>query len=220
MARMPRLVVPGYPHHVTQRGNRRMKTFFSQEDYQYYLDLVAEAKQRVGAEVWAYCLMPNHVHLVVVPDEEDSLARLFGFVHRHYTRRINFREKWKGHLWQERFHSFVMDENYLLATVRYTELNPVRANLCRLPEDWHWSSAKPHLCGEDNSVVTVKPMLDRVGNWLEYLSTEEATMDLTKIRQHAGTGRPMGEESFVEHLEVLTGKVLKKGKPGPRSRIK
>lgn len=130
MARMARLVVPGYPHHVTQRGNRRQKTFFSIDDYASYIKLLAAAKSKAGVEVWAYCLMPNHVHLVVVPKTESSLAALFSDAHRRYTRRINAREGWKGHLWQERFHSSVMDENYLLSTVRYVELNPVRARLC------------------------------------------------------------------------------------------
>src|SRR5690554_134187 len=108
MARMPRLVVPDYPHHIIQRGARRMRTFFSEEDYQYYLDLVAHHKDEAGIAVWAYCLMPNHVHFVAVPKESDSLSRLFSKVHRHYTRAINFRQQCKGHLWQERFHSFVM----------------------------------------------------------------------------------------------------------------
>jgi len=220
MARMPRLVVPGYPHHVTQRGNRRMKTFFSQEDYQAYLDLVAEAKEDLSVQVWAYCLMPNHVHLVVVPEDHDSLSRLFRFVHRHYSRRINFRENWKGHLWQERFHSFVMDEAYLRATVRYTELNPVRAKLCAAPRDWPWSSARAHLLGRDDAVVTVKPMLDRVSRWADYLSIQENTTDLSTIRQHTGTGRPAGGKIFIDRLEARTGKILKKGKPGPKPRIK
>lgn len=165
MARMPRLVVPGYPHHVTQRGNRRMKTFFCGEDYRAYLELLAEAKAEAGVAVWAYCLMPNHVHLVVAPERKDNLARLFGCVHRRYSRRINFREHWRGHLWQERFHSFVMDERYLLAAVRYTELNPVRTRLCANPTDWPWSSAGTHLRGRDNTVVSVAPMLERVADW-------------------------------------------------------
>jgi putative transposase len=193
-----------------------MKTFFNAGDYQAYLDLVAEVKGDVGVEVWAYCLMPNHVHLVLVPEYEDSLSRLFRVVHRDYTRRINFREHWKGHLWQERFHSFVMDESYLLATARYTELNPVRARLCSLPQDWEWSSARAHLRRRDNEVVTVQPMLDRVDNWAEYLSMGESDSDLNVIRQHAGTGRPVGREDFIEGLEILTGKSLKKGKPGPK----
>ena len=86
MARMPRLVIPNYPHHVTQRGNRRMKTFFNDADYKYYLELIAKYKSEVGVEIWAYCLMPNHVHFVAVPDELDGLASLFSKVHRHYSR--------------------------------------------------------------------------------------------------------------------------------------
>jgi putative transposase len=135
MARMPRVVVPEYPHHVTQRGARRQRTFFSAADYKTYLQLLAAAKADAGAEFWAYCLMPNHVHHVIVPSRQDSLAALFSAAHRRYTRHINFREDWRGHLWQERFHSFVMDERYLMATVRYVELNPVRAGLCEQPQD-------------------------------------------------------------------------------------
>jgi putative transposase len=216
MARMPRLVVPGYPHHITQRGNRRMKTFFNDDDYRAYLELLAEFRIDAGVSVWAYCLMPNHVHLVVVPEHKDSLARLFRVVHRHYSRRINFRENWKGHLWQERFHSFVMDEHYLLATVRYTELNPIRARLCSCPADWPWSSARAHLDARDDSVVSVRPMLQRVANWSDYLSVQDKGEERDRIRRHAGTGRPAGDEQFISRLEALTGSDLKRKKPGPK----
>jgi putative transposase len=197
-----------------------MKTFFNAGDYQAYLDLVTEAKASAGVEVLAYCLMPNHVHWVVVPEHEDSLAQLFKTVHRHYTRRINFRERWRGHLWQERFHSFVMDEAYLLSTVRYTELNPVRARLCKDSHDWEWSSVRAHLSGKDDSVVTTKPMLERVNNWASYLASGDNDQVLDKIRLHTGTGRPAGDKSFIEKLETLTGRSLKKGRPGPKPRIK
>jgi putative transposase len=220
MARMPRLVVPGYPHHVTQRGNRRMKTFFTPDDYQAYLNLLATSKSEMGVDIWSYCLMPNPVHMVVVPETENSLSRLFSVVHRQYTRRINFREQWKGHLWQERFHSFVMDEAYLMVTVRYTELNPVRARLCTLPQDWRWSSARAHIRVVDDSVVSVRPMLDRVDNWQAYLGIEEAGITPDSIRQHSGTGRPADADPFIDGLEQLTGKVLKKGRPGPKPGIK
>jgi putative transposase len=219
MARMPRLVVPDYPHHVTQRGNRRMKTFFCREDYRAYLELLADAKAEAGVSVWAYCLMPNHVHLVVVPERTDSLARLFRGVHRDYTRRVNFRERWRGHLWQERFHSFVMDERYLLATVRYTELNPVRARLCVDPVDWPWSSARAHYSGRDDTVVSVQPMLERVMDWRRYLSEEPGESEADSIRRFSRTGRPAGDEWFVEQLEALTGRDLKKRKPGPKQLI-
>lgn len=216
MARLARVVVPNYPHHVTQRGNRRQQTFFSDDDYKAYVDLLAEAKNKAGVEVWAYCLMPNHTHIVVVPEHKDSLSVFFSNAHRRYTRRVNFREGWRGHLWQERFHSFVMDEQYLFATVRYTELNPVRARLCSLPEDWPWSSVHAHLKGEDDALVTVKPMLDRVGDWSGYLATRETEAELDSIRQQARTERPVGSKQFLDKMECQTGLCLRKGKPGPK----
>ena len=141
MARLARLVVPGHPHHVTQRGNRGQETFFGDDDYRSYLSLLAECCRKAGTEVWAYCLMPNHVHLVLVPSHEDGLRAALGETHRRYTRHVNLREDWRGHLWQARFHSFAMDENHLLACARLVELNPVRARLVQRPGDWRWSSA-------------------------------------------------------------------------------
>ncbi len=126
MARLARVVIPGLPHHVTQRGNRRQQTFFNDGDYAAYLELMSEWCREEGVEIWAHCLMPNHVHLIAVPKSENGLRRAIGEAHRRYTRRINFREKWRGYLWQGRFASFIMDEPYLLAAVRYVELNPVR----------------------------------------------------------------------------------------------
>lgn len=101
MARMARVVVPGYPHHVTQRGNRRQATFFCDDDYHYYINLILRSAEEAGTQIWAYCLMPNHIHLVMVPNEEDGLRTVLGEAHRHYTRHVNFREGWRGHLWQE-----------------------------------------------------------------------------------------------------------------------
>ena len=117
MARMARVVAPNYPHHVTQRGNRRQKTSFCEDDYHYYIELIFEYSRQPETEVWACCLMPNHIHLVMVPGIEDGLRATPGEAHRHYTRHINFREGWRGHFWQERFRPCSMDENYLLATV-------------------------------------------------------------------------------------------------------
>ena len=114
MARIARVVAPGIPHHITQRGNRRQPTFFQSSDYQLYLDLALKFSAKHGVQIWAYCLMPNHVHLIAVPEQEDSLAKAISEIHRRYTRAINFRMDWRGHLWQGRFHSFPMDQDYLL----------------------------------------------------------------------------------------------------------
>ena len=217
MPRMPRLVVPGYPHHVTQRGNRRQRTFFNTDDYQAYLEYISIAKANAGCDIWAYCLMPNHVHFVIVPEHEDSLALLFQEAHRCYTRRINFREKWRGHLWQERFHSFVMDEPHLNATVKYVELNPVSARLCETAEDWRWSSVHAHLNSTDDELVSVKPMLEKFPRWAEYLAETDSEYMRQSIRMHTRTGRPLGSEKFIEKLEALTGKSLMPQKPGRKS---
>ena len=210
MPRMARVVVPDYPHHVTQRGNRKQRTFFRTADYRAYMRFVAQAKADTGVEIWAYCLMPNHVHLVVLPREEDSLACLFRHAHRKYTCRINKREDWCGHLWQERFHSFPMDEQHLLAAVRYIELNPVRAGLCESPTDWNWSSVHAHCRGEDDLLVDVAPMLWRVGEWSDYLQCAESPARLEALRKHSRSGRPAGSDTFVIELERLTGRKLLK----------
>ena len=152
MARLARVVAPGLPHHITQRGNRRQQTFFCDEDYQSYVELMGQWCGVHEVEILAYCLMPNHVHLIAVPQSADGLRRAIGEVHRRYTRMVNFREGWRGHLWQGRFASFVLDEPYLLTAARYIELNPVRAGLIETPSRYRWSSAAAHVRGKDDSV--------------------------------------------------------------------
>lgn len=172
MARLARLVIPGLPHHVTQRGNRRQQTFFNDGDYKAYLELMADWCREEGVEIWVYCLMPNHVHLIAVPAREQSLRRAIGEAHRRYTRRINFREKWRGYLWQGRFASFVMDEPHLIAAARYVESNPVRAGLVSDAAEWPWSSARPHLKGRDDRLVRrPAPLLAMIPNWRAFLNS-------------------------------------------------
>jgi len=215
MARLARVVVPGVAHHVTQRGNRRQATFFQEEDYAAYLALLGEWCGRCGVAVWAYCLMPNHVHLIVVPDSEEGLRRALGEAHRRYSRRINFRAGWRGHLWQGRFASFAMDERYLLRAARYVELNPVRAGLCRVPWRWPWSSAAAHVAGRDDGVVRVAPLLERVNDWREFL-TEAGEAEAELWRRHERTGRPLGEPAFLDRIEALLGRIVRPAKRGPK----
>jgi len=214
MARLTRLVVPYHPHHITQRGNRRQTVFFNDGDYQIYLDLMAAFCQKTGSEVWAYCLMPNHVHMVMVPHSEDGLRQTLGEAHRRYTRHINFREKWRGYLWQGRFASFPMDEAYLMACTRYVELNPVRAKLVKRAEDWRWSSARAHIGGHDDKLVTVEPMLQRCGDWRDFLSGGLNDATTEEIRASERTGRPLGDDGFIKKLQDLTGRRLIKRKAG------
>ena len=214
MARMARVVVPGVPHHVTQRGVRRSDVFFCDEDYQLYISLLEKFCHKSGTDIWAYCLMTNHVHLVMVPSTEDGLRSSLGETHRRYTQYINQREQCRGHLWQERFHSFPMDENYLLSAVRYVELNPVHAGMVKLPEEYVWSSAKAHLSEHDDKLVKVAPMLDRVANWQAYLDSGLDDETIEVLRKHSKTGRPLGDAPFVEKLEQHAGRTLRPLKQG------
>lgn len=221
MARIARIVAPGYPHHITQRGNRRQQTFFNERDYQVYLELMAEWCDKYQVETWAYCLMTNHIHLVVVPKTTDGLTRAIGEAHRRYTRHVNFREGWRGHLWQGRFSSFILDQSYLLACVRYVELNPVRAGLVDKPEKWHWSSAGNHIKGKDNALVKTAPMLEMVDtSWRKFLSTDAGESTTALFRKHERTGRPLGDDGLLSILERTLGRRLRLQKPGPRKKDK
>ena len=220
MARIARVVAPGVPHHITQRGNRRQQTFFNDEDYQTYLDLMAEWCGRFDVEVWAYCLMPNHVHLIAVPKNVAALGEAIGEAHRRYSRRINFREGWRGHLWQGRFASFPMDDRYLLAAARYVELNPVRAKLCQAPEKYPWSSARAHCQRQDDPLVRTMPLLERIPDWSDFLADGLSEGTMETMRKHERTGRPLGDEPFMERLESLLNRRLKLRKAGRKPHAK
>ena len=219
MARLARVVVPGIPHHVTQRGNRGLETFLREEDYATYRGLLAERTREARVAVWAYCLMPNHVHLILVPPDADGLRAALGETHRRYTKHINQREGWQGHLWQERFHSYTMDEAHLLAATRYVERNPVRAGLANDPSDWRWSSAPAHLSGADDALVTVAPMLERIPDLPTFLGQETGPEMRKRIDLHARTGRPLGDDAFLKELESRLGRTLQRKSPGrPRKK--
>lgn len=222
MARLARVVIPGLPYHVTQRGNRRGTTFFEEDDFSTYRELLANAARAAGTSVWAYCLMPNHVHLIVVPGDTDGLRATFANAHRRYARHINARHRWTGHLWQGRFGAVAMDEAHLAHAARYVALNPVRARLCGRAEDWPWSSARAHLAGEDDGLVVVTPLLERVGDFATFLGTDEDQQASRALRMAETTGRPVGSPSWLEALEKRTGRTLaaqKRGRKGQEKRL-
>jgi putative transposase len=216
MARIARIVVPNIPHHITQRGNRRQESFFKDDDYREYISLMSASCRLHGVEIWAYCLMSNHVHLIAVPGKAESLRSAIGEAHRRYTRLINFRQNWRGHLWQDRFASFPMNESHLLAAARYVELNPVRAGVTRDPSTYPWSSAKSHIFGKDDEFVKVKPLLELVPDWKNFLKEGIGEEDIKRIRQHERTGRPLGDNKFIKKIERTVDRVLTKKKPGPK----
>lgn len=218
MPRFPRLVVPGFPHHVTQRGVRRQSTFFDEADFRAYLRLAAELRDSSAIDIWAYCLMPNHMHAVVVPAAEDSLSSYFGALHQRYAKRTNARHEWAGHLWQKRFFSAVMDESHTISAMRYVEMNPVRAGLCKRPEDWPWSSARGNLKIAPDSLIDRSNTKNIVADWAGYLYQEEEAKNLQRLRRQTDTGRPAGSAEFVELLESRTGRRLRRRRAGRKKK--
>ncbi len=218
MPKFPRLVVPGYPHHITQRGVRRQKTFFAEDDYQAYLDLAIELTGDWPIEFWAYCLMPNHIHAVVVPDQPDSLSKYFAVLHRRYARQINLQHEWQGHLWQKRFYSVVMDERHTIASLRYVELNPVRGGIRKSPRDWPWSSTKGNLGLTDDPLIDRSRTVDIIANWSTYLAEEEDVSTVQRLRRQTRTGRPNGDDEFLRTIESRTERRVRKKRAGRKKK--
>jgi putative transposase len=201
---------------VAARSSSRRRIFC------LYRELLADGARAAGAKVWAYCLMPNHVHLIVVPGDPDGLRGTFANTHRRYARIINVRNRWTGHLWQGRFGAVAMDEAHLVHAARYVTLNPVRARLCDRAEDWPWSSTRAHLAGRDDALVEVAPLIDRVGDFAAFLGTAEDQQATRALRMAETTGRPLGSASWVMELEQQSGRVLaarKRGRKGQENRL-
>lgn len=219
MARKERVVVPGLPHHVTQRGSRRQRTFLKAGDEELYLDLLSWCAAQWGVVLWAYCVMPNHVHHVAIPERLDSLALTFGVAHARYSRIINRRESWCGHLWQERFFSTPMDARHTQNACRYVLQNPVRAGLVAHPSDWPHSSVNQHL-GLERPIprLDLRALETRVEDWDAFLGTELASVEIEKVRRSTHHGWPYGSEGFVAALEKRFGKRLRPGRSGRPSK--
>ena len=219
MGRIARVVIPGCWHHVTQRGNRRQTVFFDDADRQLYLDLLRRYCSRYEVAVTGYCLMSNHVHVLAVPTRESSLARAFGRTHNDYARWQNARRADTGHLWQNRYFSCPLDVDHRWEALRYVELNPVRGGMVKAAEEWPWSSASAHLSGRDSSgMLDTADWKDRwsAETWRETLALglTDAAM-LERIREATRTGRPAGDEAFLNHAEECAGRRLRPAKRGP-----
>jgi putative transposase len=216
MARLARFIIPGIPHHVTQRGNGRQQTFFGDDDYALYRDLLREHAAAHGVSVWSWVLMPNHVHLILVPEAEDSLRACLSKVHRAYAGHIHAREKRTGHFWQGRFGCVAMDEAHLMAAIPYVALNPVRARLVKRADQWRWSSVHAHLNPIDGDGLTeTGPVRARVGDFAALLAAGEDDAGSHALRRAEQIGRPLGDGAFMAWIEAKLGRDARPGRRGP-----
>ena len=219
MGRIARVVATGLPHHVTQRGNNRQDVFFSAADRKLYLTTLSRYCQEFKLQVWAYCLMSNHVHIVVVPEQDYSLAQGIGRTNLMYTQYVNRKYRRTGRLWQNRFFSApVGSDKYLWTVCRYVENNPVRARLVEHAWEYRWSSARHHVRSVPDYLIGKSPWLEpsQRKEYQAYLDQREDKEELTRLRHAIITGRPYGDAAFVDRLELKLGRILRPGKRGPR----
>jgi putative transposase len=222
MPRFARVVIPQCPHHITQRGNARRDVFFTAQDRQVYLGLLVQYGEHYGADILGYCLMTNHVHLVLVPQADASLAKTLREVNMRYAQYRNAIERGNGHLWQSRYYSCAVEPDRLGTLMRYVELNPVRAGMVAEPADYLWSSARVHLNQEAEDQDTIL----KCGDWNQCFTKAEwaGVLDTgadqsAAIREATYGGRPLGSAAFVEALEKHLNRPLRRGLPGrPRTK--
>jgi len=209
MPRTSRVVAVGYPHHITQRGNYGQNIFETSRDYLQYLAWLKEYTKKYSFHVWAYCMMNNHVHFVGVPMESDSLARTLNTLHQRYSLYFNKKKDVRGHLWQGRFYSCVLDERHLHAAVRYVENNPVTAKIVKEAQDYPWSSARAHVLGEPDEILSDGLyMLDEIEDWSAYLAEKGDEGLIKNIRQVTRTGLPCGDKTFIKEMEKMLDRRL------------
>lgn len=217
MARLARIVLPNIPHHVTQRGNGRARTFFGDADYRHYRDLLADHCRRYEIDILGWCLMPNHVHLILTPSDKDGLRAALSRVHRMYAGHVHSREQRTGHFWQGRFGCVAMDEAHLVAAMAYVTLNPVRARLVDKAEDWPWSSihayGHPTVGDGVTQVEAAKPYLEAA---MRIITAGDEDTRFDALRHSETIGRPVGMEDFLRRAEEQVGRTLKPGKRGPK----
>lgn len=207
MARQARITLADTPHHVSQRGNRGDIVFFERADFETYKDLMAEQCAENNVAIWAYCLLPNQIHLIATPQKPDDLARAIGEAHRRYTRYINDKKDWRGHLFQDRFYSCALDESAVTDAGHFIEALPVTAGIAPKPEHYLWSSAKAHLQGRNDSLLAPHhPLKNMVHDWAAFLSMPLPRKIMDDIALHLQTGRPRGSDEFLDTIEDTLGK--------------
>lgn len=214
MARQARIVIPNTAHHITQRGNRGEHVFLEKSDYQTYLDILTEQCKRFDTAIYSYCLLPNQIHLIVEPQKPELMARAIGETHRRYTNNINARQNWRGHLFQDRFFSYPMDEQNTLRAARFIETLPVTAGIAPKCENYLWSSAKSRIKVIENSFLKPFRSFHAIHNWADYLERPMDPNELKTIQTHLQTGRPRGSDLFLDNIEIEIGRTVRPQKRG------
>ena len=220
MARQARIVLSNTAHHITQRGNRGEHIFFEKADYQSYLDILTEQCQRFKVSLLSYCLLPNQIHLIAVPQKAELMARAIGETHRRYTNHINERQNWRGHLFQDRFFSYPADEQNSLRAARFVETMPVTAGIAPKPENYLWSSAKCRIKVIENPILRPFRSFHAIHNWGDYLNRPMDPNELKIIQTHLQTGRPRGSDLFLDNIEAQIGRPVRPQKRGRKPLLK
>jgi len=215
MPREARIVLPGYLHHVTQRGNYRQDVFEEDQDRVVYLKYIADKSIKYQVDIYAFCLMDNHVHFLVKPREKDSLSQLFRTAHMKYSHYFNRKRGQKGHLWQGRFYSCLVTGSHIKEAFRYVENNPVRAKMVDRAWQYSWSSAREHL-GKRYNVIQLADAGDfiEIGNWKNYLYSKEDGNFLDEIRDRTRKGLVLASEIFIDTIEKDFGIKITRNGPG------
>ena len=222
MPRIARVVAVDTAHHITQRGNARRTVFETDSDRLAYLSLVQQYARLHRLSILGYCLMPNHVHLIAVPEREDSMARALHLAHGRYSTYLNARQQRTGHVWQNRYFSCPMDDRHLWCALRYVERNPVRAGLAGIPQDYPWSSASLHCRnGSGDAFLDLVPFRARwsSADWQAYIADDSASeAEADRIRRATHTGRPLGSALFLLELEKALDRPLLPSRGGRPAR--
>jgi putative transposase len=205
MTRPPRIIIPHVPYHVTQRGNHGRDVFFSPDDYEHYLDSLKEYSDRYRFDIQAYCLMSNHIHLIGIPREEDSIAKTMQIVQSKHSKEINYRYGLTGSAWQQHHPRIPLDNSHLFNGFRYVEQNPARADIVKRCELYRYSSAAFH-CGlrEDKIIKPDFRFAEMFDNWIVEVNQMLDKEALEYLRYRTLKGLPCGDRKFVRRISHLT----------------
>ena len=196
MPRTARASKGNWVYHVLNRGNGRAEVFHNNDDYAAFIQLLPEACERVSMRVLAYCLMPNHFHLVLWPREDGDLGRWMQWLMTSHVRRYHRHYGGSGHVWQGRFKAFpIQQDEHLLAVLRYAERNPLRANLVRRAENWRWSSLRLRLPGAGTSLLSPGPV-PLGSDWIEHVNAVQSAAELVALRRSLTRGAPYGTDRW------------------------